>query len=29
MTYTLTQIGVLEIVGKSGRSNCFKITSRT
>jgi hypothetical protein len=29
MTYTLTQIGVLEIVGKSGRSNCFNITSRT
>jgi hypothetical protein len=29
MTYTLTQIGVLEIDGKSGRSKRFKITSRT
>jgi hypothetical protein len=27
MTYTLTQIGVLEMDGKSGRSYCFKITS--
>jgi hypothetical protein len=29
MTYTLAQIGVIEIIGKSGRANCFKITSRT
>jgi hypothetical protein len=27
MTYTLLQIGILEIVGKKGRSYCFKITS--
>jgi hypothetical protein len=29
MTYTLLQMGILEIDGKKGRSTCFKITSQT
>jgi hypothetical protein len=27
MTYTLSQIDILELDGKKGRSNCFKLTS--
>jgi hypothetical protein len=28
MTYTLMQIGILEIDGKQGRANCYKLTSK-